>query len=258
MNSVKTRYYIANWKSYQSLQSMKKFVAACQKDQKKSPISPSEYIAIAPSYEHLYFSHDKLSKLGIHVGAQDCSAFMPGAYTSQVSIQSLQDMQLSFSIIGHSEVRYHYGQTDAAIASKFKLLLAVGMSPILCIGETFEQRRDGLTLQVLYDQLEAVLIFLQKYKGDTKVFIAYEPIYAIGTGIIPSQQDLQQVFSFLKELIKEVPVAKNIMFLYGGSVSSQTVSQFKNIDEISGFLIGKASIDFQELKKIVQSDGKVR
>ena len=108
MNHMKTRYYIANWKSYQSLQSMKKFLSICQRDQKEHKFSQIEFIGIAPSYEHLYFSHDKFNKLGIHVGAQDCSAFMPGAYTSQVSIQSLQDMQLSFSIIGHSEVRYYY------------------------------------------------------------------------------------------------------------------------------------------------------
>ena len=115
----------------------------------------------------------------------------------------------------------------------------------MCIGETLAQKEDKLTLQILYDQLEMILTYLQTYSGNTKIFIAYEPVYAIGTGVIPTQQDLEQVFYFLNNLMKEVPVAKNVMFLYGGSVSGQTVSQFKKIDEISGFLIGKASIDFQ-------------
>ena len=105
---------------------------------------------------------------------------------------------------------------------------------------------------VLIVDLWPVLRFLQSYQGSVKVFIAYEPVYAIGTGVIPSKNDLQDVFCFLKSLVKEVPIAKNVMFLYGGSVSSQTVLQLQKIDGISGFLIGKASIDFQELKKIVE------
>jgi len=255
MNNPKKRYYFANWKSYQSLVSVKKFISARKRDIDNCGYQ-DEYIGIAASYEHLYFLHTKMSSLKLHLGAQDISPFMPGAYTSQVSLQSLQEMQISFSIIGHSEVRHYYGESDTTIASKFKLLLAANITPILCIGDTLSQRNDELTLQVLYDQLEAVLIFLQSYIGNTKIFIAYEPIYAIGTGIIAKQQDLKLVFSFLKDLVKELPVAKNIMFLYGGSVSRHNVTQLHNIDEISGFLIGKSSIDFQELKKIVQSDNR--
>ncbi len=143
--------------------------------------------------------------------------------------------------------------SDELIALKFKMLVAANISPILCIGETLIQKQDGMTLQVLFDQLEPILRFLQSYDGSVKIFIAYEPVYAIGSGIIPSNQDLKDVFCFLKSLVKEVPVAKNVMFLYGGSVSGQSIGQLQDIKEISGFLIGKASIDFQELKKIVES-----
>ena len=257
MNKIKTRYYIANWKMYQSFASIKKFLSMCKRDQTFIGQNSNKYIGIAASYEHLYFVHKKLNKMGLHCGSQDCSHFVQGAYTGQFSVRSLQEMKLSFAIIGHSETRLYGGQSDAMIASKLKLLLAANISPILCVGETLTQKQGGLTLQSLYDQLEAALIFLQSYSGDAKIFIAYEPMYAIGTGIIPSRQDLEQVFYFLKNLVKEVPVAKNVMFLYGGSVSSETLPQFENIHEISGFLIGKASIDFQELKKIVQSDGRV-
>jgi|GEM_PF-1249596 len=256
MNATKTRYYIANWKMYQSLTSIKKFLSLCKADENFRTQYSHKYIGVAASYEHLYFVHKKLNKMNIHSGAQDCSDFLQGAYTSQCSVRSLQEMNISFTIIGHSEVRLHCGQSNTMIASKFKLLLAANINPILCIGETLIQKEEGLTLQVLYDQLEEVLTYLQTYSGDTKIFIAYEPIYAIGTGVIPNKQDLEQVFYFLKKLVKELPIAKNVMFLYGGSVSSQTLPQL-NIDEISGFLIGKASIDFQELKKIVQSDGKL-
>lgn len=255
MNKVPKKYYIANWKMYQSFATIKKFITTCSHDQELQELIKNSYVGIAVSYEHLYYVQKKLDKLGLRTGAQDCSALLQGAYTGQVSIESLQEMKLDFCIIGHSEVRRDLGQTDMLITSKFKLLLAANICPIICIGETLAQKNDEMTLQVLYDQLEQVLNFLQSYTGTTKIFIAYEPVYSIGTGIIPSQQDLEQIFCFLKKLVQQVPVAKNVMFLYGGSVSSKTVQQLHNIDEISGFLIGKASIDFQELKKIVQSDG---
>ena len=247
------KYYFANWKMFQSLAQIKKFIKEYKKDDNFQAAKTDRYVGIAASYEHLYFVQQKLKNSALHVGAQDCSQFLAGAYTGQVSVQSLSDLGASFCIVGHSEVRQFLGQSDELIALKFKLLIAANISPILCIGQTFEQKQDGMTLQVLFDQLEPVLRFLQSYDGLVKIFIAYEPIYAIGSGIVPSTQDLQEVFCFLKNLVKQVPVAKNVMFLYGGSVSSLTISKLQEIEEISGFLIGKASIDFQELKKIVES-----
>lgn len=245
-------YYFANWKMYQSLATIKKFLKEYKKDQDLQADAAHRYVGIAASYEHLYFMQQKLKNSSLSVGAQDCSQFLQGAYTGQVSVQSLAEIQAAFCLVGHSEVRQLLGQSDELIASKFKMLIAANISPILCIGETLAQKQDDMTLQVLFDQLEPILRFLQSYQGSVKVFIAYEPVYAIGTGVIPSKKDLQGVFYFLKSLVKEVPIAKNVMFLYGGSVSSQTVLQLREIDEISGFLIGKASIDFQELKKIVE------
>lgn len=245
-------YYFANWKMYQSLATIKKFLKDYKKDESWQSNRAHQYVGIAASYEHLYFLQQKLKNSSLFVGAQDCSQFLHGAYTGQVCVQSLAEMQTSFCLIGHSEVRQFLGQSDELVALKFKMLIAANISPILCIGETLAQKQDGMTLQVLFDQLEPVLRFLQSYQGSVKVFIAYEPVYAIGTGVIPSKNDLQDVFCFLKSLVKEVPIAKNVMFLYGGSVSSQTVLQLQKIDGISGFLIGKASIDFQELKKIVE------
>lgn len=247
------KYYFANWKMFQSLPAIKKFLKDYKKDSNAQAYFADQYIGIAASYEHLYFLQQKLKKTSLFVGAQDCSQFLHGAYTGQVSVQSLAEMQAAFCLVGHSEVRQYLGQSDELVASKFKLLIAANISPVLCIGETLAQKEDGMTLQVLFDQLEPVLRFLQSYQGSVKMFIAYEPVYAIGTGIVPSKKDLQDVFYFLKNLVKEVPIAKNVMFLYGGSVSSQTVLQLQEINEISGFLIGKASIDFQELKKIVES-----
>jgi triosephosphate isomerase (TIM) len=250
---MKIQYYFANWKMFQSLATIKKFIQAYKKDVSLQQASPNRFIGIAASYEHLYFLQQKLKNSAVRVGGQDCSQFISGAYTGQVSVQSLSEMGVSFCIIGHSEVRQLLGQSNELLALKFKLLIAANISPIFCIGQTLAQKEEGMTLQVLFDQLEPILQYLQSYHGSTKIFIAYEPVYAIGSGIVPSKQDLQEVFCFLKSLVKQVPVAKNVMFLYGGSVSGSTISQLQEIEEISGFLIGKASIDFQELKKIVES-----
>ena len=247
------KYYFANWKMFQSMTTIKKFIKLCNKDTDLQVSLQNNFIGIAPSYEHIYFVQHKLKNDAISCGAQDCSQFLYGAYTGQISVQSLSELQVSFCIIGHSEARQFLGQSDEQIALKFKLLVAANISPIFCIGETLRQKKEGVTLQVLFDQLEVVLQYLQSYQGSTKIFIAYEPIYAIGSGVVPSNQDLQEIFSFLKSLVQQVPVAKNVMFLYGGSVSSSSISQLNKIKEISGFLIGKASIDFQELKKIVES-----
>ncbi|MBP6869406.1 triose-phosphate isomerase [Candidatus Babeliales bacterium] len=246
-------YYFGNWKMYQSFSSIKKFLKEYKADKAWQQGFSDRYVGIAASYEQLSFLQQKLKKSSLLVGSQDCSQFIQGAFTGQVSVQSLAEMNVSFCIVGHSEARLYLGQSDEQIALKFKMLLAANISPILCIGDTLAQKEQGLTLQVLFDQLEAILGFLQSYHGTTKIFIAYEPIYAIGTGIVPTKNELQDVFSFLQQLCKQVSVAKNLLLLYGGSVSDRTITNLQGIDGISGFLIGKSSINFQDLKKIVES-----
>ncbi len=247
-------YYFANWKMFQSMDQLKKFVKSYKKNISGSKSLSNCNLAIAPSFEHLYYLQKTLQKTTVSIGAQDCSQFVQGPYTGQVSILSLLEQRVSFCLIGHSEVRQLLGQSNELIALKCKLLLAANISPVICIGESAQQKDDGITLHVLFDQLEPILQVLSLYDGDLSIFIAYEPIYAIGTGVVPELEDLQHVFSFLKNIVNQLPIAKNVMFLYGGSVSSETLPQFENIHEISGFLIGKASIDFQELKKIVESE----
>jgi triosephosphate isomerase len=244
------KYYFANWKMFQSFEACTKFIDDWNG---YNFVVPSrKIVGIAPSYEQIYYVRQALQKNNIFIGSQDCSEHLLGAYTSQVSVQSLVQIGIHFSILGHSEVRSYLGQQDHTVALKFKLLLAANISPIICIGESLQQKKDGYTFQILYDQLQLIFDILQNYQGTTPIFIAYEPIYAIGTGYIPETKDLVEIFAFLQSLMQELPVAKNIRFLYGGSVSHTTVMQFADINFLSGFLIGKSSIDFQELKKIVE------
>jgi triosephosphate isomerase len=246
-------YYFANWKTYQTFDRIKNFIKLYTKSGGFRFKEPKSLVGIAPSYEQLWYTQKACGQSKLLVGAQDCSSFLQGAYTGQVSVPSLQEMQIAFCIVGHTEARRYLQQSPEEILQKFKLLVTAGISPILCIGETLEQKKAGQTFQVLYDELEAVLLSLQQYQGTLPIFISYEPVYAIGTGVIPSLQELQDIYSFLEHLIQNVNLQGNISLLYGGSVSSQTVGLLKTVDQIDGFLIGKASIDFQELKKIVES-----
>ena len=257
MKNTKMRYYFANWKMYQSLNSLQQFVKNFRDKNQQYYFDKNSYIGIAPSYEHLYELNRESEELPFLVGAQNCSQFLQGAYTGQVSVQSLLQNKSKFCIIGHSEVRQHLGETDLMIATKLKLLLAAGIPPVFCIGETLKQRKEGQALQVLYDQLELALEIMQRDTSDTTIFIAYEPIYAVGTGVIPEREDLYNVFEFLDQLLQSVAVAKNVRFLYGGSVTSQTVHRLQCIEKIDGFLIGKASLDFFELKNIIIADNKI-
>jgi len=248
-----TQYYFANWKTYQSLASVKKFLKDAKLYQDIDKDKNDLILGIASSYEHLYYVKKSLQKSSVLIGAQDCSHHSQGAYTGQVSVACLAELGINFSIIGHSEARSMLMQSHEVIALKCKMLLAASIIPIICIGESLAEYNQGITFQALHEQLEAILEILQSYTGSTSIFIAYEPLYAIGTGIVPEKKALQNVFYFLQSLIEQFPIAKNVMFLYGGSVSSLSISQLQGIDGLSGFLIGKSSIDFQELKKIVES-----
>lgn len=236
---------------FQTLPGIKKFFNDYKKNNDWATSLVNERFGIACSYEHLYLVGQYLKKSSWMIGAQDCSQYVQGAYTGQVSAQSLAELKVSFCIVGHTEVRQFLQQTNDQIARKFRLLIAANISPVLCIGETLAEKNAGMCLQVLYDQLEPIIPFLQSYHGPVSIFISYEPVYAIGTGFVPAINDLQDIFTFLNTIIDQLSAKPFITMLYGGSVSSLTVKPLRSIPEISGFLIGKASIDFQELKKIV-------
>lgn len=245
-------YYIANWKMYQSLQGITQFVEQLSQDTTSTFNGYNARLKIAASYEQIDFLRRSL--LGVSsvcYGAQDCSQYNKGPYTGQVSVESLADLGIDFCIIGHSEARIYLGQSSELIALKMKALLAMEISPVICIGETLQEYQNGETIERLYDQLSPIFTYLKEYTGNVKIYIAYEPIYAIGSGIVAKIEDLENIFNLLHLMIQQLSVAKNITFLYGGSVSSSSISCLKKIQGISGFLIGKMSIDFQELKKIV-------
>ena len=249
--------YVANWKMYlsvdQEVNFCKKNDDALQKLQEQNNCT----IIICPSFIALAPLIELLQKTTISIGAQNCSDHQLGAYTGEVSAQSLAEIGATYCIIGHSERRHYQHETDAMVAAKMVLLLQHKIMPIICIGET--KKESDLALQqtqtILLQQLEPLFAVLRKSTHqDASIIIAYEPVWAIGTGIIPGHHYLESVFEWLQKTIATHLPATKITLLYGGSVDPTTITQLKKIPAIAGFLIGKASTDFEQFTKIIQSN----
>lgn len=210
-------------------------------------------IVICPDYLSLNSIIDIVSLTDIKIGAQDCAFEEIGAYTGQVSSLSLKEIGCNYCIIGHSEQRLYSCQDYNIIAKKLVLLVKNNICPIVCIGETLEEYKSGKTLQTLEQQINYIIKALDGIKNiyNTKIYIAYEPLWAIGTGKSINPQELDLLIDKIYNYISTYIDTKNIYFLYGGSINSDNIESFKNITKINGFLLGKASIDFQKLKKIV-------
>ncbi|MCF6210464.1 MAG: triose-phosphate isomerase [Gammaproteobacteria bacterium] len=186
----------------------------------------------------------RLNGSGITWGGQDLSLHESGAYTGEISAAMLWDYQCRYVIIGHSERRSLHGETDAQVAEKFLVAQKVGLTPILCIGELLEEREAGETEAVVARQLDAVIDAsgIQAIAGSV---IAYEPVWAIGTGKTASPQQAQDVHAFIRQRVatQNTDVAEKVQILYGGSVKPDNAAELFAMADIDGGLIGGASLD---------------
>jgi triosephosphate isomerase len=187
----------------------------------------------------------------LHLGAQTCSAYTLGAYTGEISAQDLAECNTTYCLVGHSERRTLCGETDEHVAVKCLQLHNHKITAVICIGETAAQRTTGQTETVLASQLKPVLEAYNAAQGQKTALIAYEPVWAIGTGNVPTAIELAATFEFLHSFISSAAPQLSFKLLYGGSVASKNAQMFDQVAHLSGFLIGKASLDFQEFKKIV-------
>ncbi len=196
----------------------------------------------APS---IYISDVKLQLEGSNValGAEDVNEQEKGAFTGEISTSMLNDFAVQYVIVGHSERRAIYKETDELVAKKFAATRAAGMIPILCVGELLEERESGITEQVVARQLKAV-IALEGITALADCVIAYEPVWAIGTGKTASPEQAQAVHAFIRGLIAEQDkvIADKIQVLYGGSVKGSNAVELFAMNDIDGGLIGGASL----------------
>ena len=197
----------------------------------------------------------KVAKLiagsAIELGSQNACDQTSGAYTGEVSVDMLKEYTVEHVILGHSERRAIYGETDALVAAKFKTVKDAGLTPILCVGETLEERESGDTENVVARQLDAV-IETHGIEAMDGCIIAYEPVWAIGTGKTASPEQAQEIHQFIREKLaaKSADVAQKTQILYGGSVNGGNAEELFSKADIDGGLIGGASLKAEDFLKI--------
>lgn len=191
---------------------------------------------------------------GILLGAQNCSTEVSGAYTGEVSAEMLNDVGCRYVIVGHSERRALYGETDSVVARKFLAAQKAGLIPVLCVGETLEEREQGVTNDVIRRQLSTVLD-LAGVEAFARAVVAYEPVWAIGTGKTASPEQAQEIHAFIRGLIgeRDATIADSIQLLYGGSMKASNAAQLLGMPDVDGGLVGGASLQADEFIKIFEA-----
>jgi len=206
---------------------------------------------LCPSFTEMSSVCSIFKGASVEIGAQDCSNERAGSYTGQVLAESLRQIGCIYCVVGHSERREYFSESSDLVGQKALRLLQVGITPILCVGEKKIDYDSNAAKDVIRAQLDTVF---EKIKGfDTvNLCIAYEPVWAVGTGIIPKNEYIEEIFDFILEISKKYGQSGEIKLLYGGSVDDLSAKTLKNVRNLGGFLIGGASLDFKKFEKIVQ------
>ena len=215
---------------------------------------PACNVAVCAPAPYLAQLQVLLANSAIALGAQDVSAHESGAYTGEVSVAMLKEFGVRYAIVGHSERRQYHGETDAAVATKAQRALAGGITPIVCVGETLAEREAGKTEEVVKRQLAAVI----HANGHciSEIVVAYEPVWAIGTGKTASPEQAQQVHAVLRAQLKAASDhADRIAILYGGSMNAANAAQLLAQPDIDGGLIGGASLKAPDFLTIIAAAG---
>ncbi len=221
----------------------------------KAPEVPSSVkLIIAPPFTHLVPVADAIKGSGIGLSAQNCADKEKGAYTGEVAADMLVSAGCSYTILGHSERRQYYGETDAKLVEKVKLAIAHGLSPIFCVGENLEEREAGRHFEVVTEQVKNVLYTLSA-EDMAKVVIAYEPVWAIGTGKTATAEQAQEIHACIRKVVAEKfgSLAEEITILYGGSCKPSNAKELFACPDIDGGLIGGAALKADDFIAIALS-----
>jgi len=240
-----------NWKMNGSLSSTQELLAGIK--QGIGAIGAGVECAVFPPFVYLAEVERLLGGTVIRWGAQTVSEQPPGAFTGEVATAMLLDFHCTYVIVGHSERRTLYGETDAIVARKFAAARKAGLTPVLCIGELLEERERGVTEEVVGRQLDAVLE-LEGIEGIEDAVIAYEPVWAIGTGKTATPEQAQEVHAFIRSRLArhDAAIAAATRILYGGSVKGSNAAELFAMPDIDGGLVGGASLNAQEFLTIAK------
>ena len=254
--------FAANWKMNQSIAEIAPYIEALSSRLHKIPghLGKDYQVVIAPPATHLQTMKAVIGGKGFEVGAQNCGHTASGAFTGEISPKTLQEMQCTWVVLGHSERRHIYLETDAMIQGRLRGAFENQLKPIFCVGETLAARKAGQTESIVEGQLLG-LKELKNHLTNQDWVIAYEPVWAIGTGENAAPQQAQEVHAFIRKWLKSHlsgPVAEKTRILYGGSVKPDNCADLKRQPDIDGFLVGGASLQADSFGAIVENSLKIR
>lgn len=238
-----------NWKMNGSLQSVIDLVEGI-----KAGDAGNAELVVCPPAVFLMKVGGMLADSGIALGAQNVCDQEAGAFTGEISAQMLKECGCRYAIVGHSERRSLYLESDQLVAARFAMSLNAGIVPILCVGETLQEREQGVTEDVVSRQLQAVLD-LSGIAGIGQAVIAYEPVWAIGTGKVATPEQAQTVHAFIRAKLEQLDtgIAQQVQILYGGSMNPSNATELLSQQDIDGGLIGGAALKAEDFLTIAQS-----
>ncbi|PCJ42829.1 MAG: triose-phosphate isomerase [SAR86 cluster bacterium] len=247
---MRTNLVVANWKMHGHKKEVTQLLNALKNGINTSATKDSKMVICPPSL-FLGQVQKELAETGIAIGTQNAHPQNEGAFTGEVGFAMLREFSCSYAIIGHSERREIFAETDKFIAEKFAAAQVQSVIPILCIGETQAQRESGLTESTVLGQLQAVISEVG-IEAFANAVIAYEPIWAIGTGLTASPEQAQEVHAAIRSFLAKLDqnIAENISILYGGSVKANNAEALFYQSDIDGALVGGASLDAEEFLTI--------
>lgn len=235
------RVFIANWKMNKTVAEMDAFF---QELGRQNDFNNAE-IVICPPMPLLPLAVEHCKNLGLSLGAQNVFWEEAGAYTGEVSPLLLKELGVQYVLIGHSERRQYFSETDQTVARKVKAAIKAGLKPVVCVGETLLERRANRTESVIQEQISAVMNGLDPSEA-RRMMIAYEPVWAIGSGLSAKSEQVKEVAMQIRKLTSELfslKIAREIKILYGGSVNPDNVADFTESYVLAGALVGNASLD---------------
>jgi triosephosphate isomerase len=244
-----------NWKMNTDLQEGLKLAQEINALVVKGINNPNTGVVIAPPYTHLASISQQINTDKITLAAQNCAAEAKGAYTGEVSVQMLKAVGVKAVILGHSERRAYYGETSEILLKKVKLVIENGLTPIFCCGEVLAEREANIHFNVVKEQIGSV-IFTLSAEDFKKVVIAYEPVWAIGTGKTASAEQAQEIHEYIRKQIVNkfgAEIANNTTILYGGSCKASNAKELFSKPDVDGGLIGGAALMADEFLGIVNA-----
>ncbi len=243
---MRKKWVIGNWKMNANAAFVNDWAHAAQAQ------DPTVSVAVCPPFPYIVMARQQLAGSAIEVGAQNVAATEEGAFTGEVAATMLKDVGAALVLVGHSERRTLYGETNEQVAEKCLRLQEQGLLPVVCVGETQAEREQGITEQVVAEQLAPIVELI---KGGLRPIIAYEPVWAIGTGLTATPEQAQAVHQFIRESLAKISleVAQSISILYGGSVNRDNAAALFSQADIDGGLIGGASLDVEHFFTICKA-----